>query len=62
MCREVLSTDRKLALDGADSPESVFFDASTNAFYVPNAGNFAGFTAGDGFISKTNCAVLLIRP
>jgi DNA-binding beta-propeller fold protein YncE len=36
-------------VDGFDSPESVFFDAATDSWYVTNQ---AGNVAGDGFVSK----------
>jgi hypothetical protein len=53
-CAEVI--DCEPVADGFDNPESVFFDAGTDAFYVSNTGNFQGFTAGDGFISKIDAA------
>lgn len=45
--------DAACVIDGFSSPESVFFDAGTNAFYVSNQG---GAEAGDGFISKIDAA------
>lgn len=39
-----------LIIEGLSTPESAFFDATSNAWYVSNQGQF--FTNGDGFITK----------
>jgi hypothetical protein len=46
---DACADDAACVSDGFSSPESVFFDSATNAFYVSNQG---GAAAGDGFISK----------
>ena len=50
---DACADDAVCVIDGFSSPESVFFDSVTNAFYVSNQG---GAVAGDGFISKIDAA------